>query len=372
MMSRSALTKVHAVILIVVAICAIGVAAYSYTALTAPTATTTMTPMTQLIVSTTTSLYETGLLDALQKDFEAKNPSMNVSFIAQGTGLAIQTAMRGDADMILVHAPSSEYVFLNGSYGVNRKIFAYNFFTIVGPASDPAHIHGLGAKEALQAIMSAGKNGTALWVSRGDNSGTYTKEVSLWKSINVTVSQLRSQSWYIEAGSGMTATLQLANEKQAYTLSDVGTYLVNYNNHNINLVRLVVESKSLLNVYSAIADNPLNANMTKSNFAGAMQFIRYLVSNSTQQLIANYGLSQYGQPLFYPYVPLATSQSNQTLLSWIHAYAFFQGSECPTQFRYQASDLYSASDTIQPMIFMAVLTWILERKLPLWIQSFKA
>jgi tungstate transport system substrate-binding protein len=315
----------------------------------------------RLIVSTTTSLYDTGLLDALKTDFEAKYPTMNISFIAQGTGLAIQTAMRGDADMILVHAPSSEYLFLNGSYGVNRKIFAYNFFTIVGPSNDPAKISGLGATEALKAIRAAGLNGTVLWVSRGDNSGTYTKEVSLWKSIGLSVTELRTEKWYLEAGSGMTATLQLANEKQAYTLSDVGTYLVNYDNHNINLVRLVEESKALLNVYSAIADNPNNANMTKTNFAGAMQFIRYLVSNSTQQLIANYGLSQYGQPLFYPYVPLSTSQSNQTLLGWIHSYAFFQGSECPPQFRYQASDLYQ---TLTAPI--SLLTSDIERPLAHW------
>ena len=359
--SRSALTKIQAAIIIVVVVCAVAVGAYSYYSLSTPT-------KTNLIISTTTSLYETGLLDALKTDFEAKNPTMNVSFIAQGTGLAIQTAMRGDADMILVHAPSSEYVFLNGSYGVNRKIFAYNFFTIVGPASDPAKISGLGAKEALNAIMAAGANGTALWVSRGDNSGTYTKEVSLWKSIGVSVAQLRSEKWYIEAGSGMTATLMLANEKQAYTLSDVGTYLVNYNNHNINLVRLVVESKALLNVYSAIADNPLNANMTKTNFAGSMEFIRYLISNQTQQLIANYGVAQYGQPLFYPYVPLATSQSNQTLLGWIQAYAFFQGSECPSQFRYNASDLYSTG----AIVFISALSWALERKMLLWTLSSKA
>jgi len=359
--SRSALTKIQAAIIIIVVVCAVAVGAYSYYSLSTPA-------KTNLIISTTTSLYETGLLDALKSDFEAKNPTMNVSFIAQGTGLAIQTAMRGDADMILVHAPSSEYVFLNGSYGVNRKIFAYNFFTIVGPANDPAKISGLGAKEALKAIMAAGENGTALWVSRGDNSGTYTKEVSLWKSIDVSVAQLRAEKWYIEAGSGMTATLELANEKQAYTLSDVGTYLVNYNNHNINLVRLVVQSKALLNVYSAIADNPLNANMTKTNFAGAMQFIRYLVSNDTQQLIANYGVAQYGQSLFYPYVPLAASQSNQTLLGWIQAYAFFQGSECPPQFRYNASDLYSTG----AIVFISALSWVLERKMLLWTLSSKA
>jgi tungstate transport system substrate-binding protein len=283
---------------------------------------------------------------------------MNVSFISQGTGLAIQTAMRGDADMILVHAPTSEYLFLNGSYGVNRKILAYNFFIIVGPSNDPARIAGMGAKEALMAIRTTGLNGTALWVSRGDNSGTYTKEVSLWKSIGLDVKDLRTEKWYLEAGSGMTATLQLANEKRAYTLSDTGTYLQNFDNHNIDLVKLVSASKSLLNVYSAIADNPNNANMTKTNFEGAMQFIEYLVSDDGQNVFANYGVSQYNQSLFSPYVPLAQSQSNQTLLGWIQSYAFFQGSECPSQFRYQADDLYSTQGILSELILLVPLTWI--------------
>ncbi|MGD0421825.1 MAG: substrate-binding domain-containing protein [Candidatus Bathyarchaeia archaeon] len=350
-LSKAAITKLHASIIIVVVVAVIALGAYSYMSMSTP-------PKARLIVSTTTSLYETGVLDALKTSFEAKYPNMNVSFISQGTGLAIQTAMRGDADMILVHAPTSEYLFLNGSYGVNRKILAYNFFIIVGPSNDPARIAGMGAKEALMAIRTTGLNGTALWVSRGDNSGTYTKEVSLWKSIGLDVKDLRTEKWYLEAGSGMTATLQLANEKRAYTLSDTGTYLQNFDNHNIDLVKLVSASKSLLNVYSAIADNPNNANMTKTNFEGAMQFIEYLVSDDGQNVFANYGVSQYNQSLFSPYVPLAQSQSNQTLLGWIQSYAFFQGSECPSQFRYQADDLYSTQGILSELILLVPLTWI--------------
>jgi tungstate transport system substrate-binding protein len=342
-------------IVLVLGVVALG--AYSYLSVSTP-------PKTRLIVSTTTSLYETGVLDALKTKFENEYANMNVSFISQGTGLAIQTAMRGDADMIMVHAPTSEYQFLNGSYGVNRKILAYNFFIIVGPSNDPARIAGLGAKEALMAIRAAGLNGTALWVSRGDNSGTYTKEVSLWKSVGVDVKELRTEKWYVEAGSGMTATLQLANEKRAYTLSDTGTYLENFDKHNIDLVTLISASKSLLNVYSAIADNPNNPNMTHTNFAGAMQFIKYLVSDDGQNVFANYGVSQYGQALFSPYIPLAASQSNQTLLSWIRSYAFFQGSECPPQFRYQADDLYTTSTqgVISEPILLTPLTWIGRRR----------
>jgi tungstate transport system substrate-binding protein len=363
-MSHSAITKVQAVIIIIVVVVAVAGGAYGYLMLSAP-------PKTRLIISTTTSLYETGFLDYLKTNFEAKYPSMNVSFISQGTGLAIQTAMRGDADMILVHAPSSEYLFLNASYGVNRKILAYNFFIIVGPSQDPAGVMGKSVTDAMKQIRAAGLNGTAVWVSRGDNSGTYSKEVSLWKSIGLDVKELRAEKWYLEAGSGMTATLQLANEKRAYTLSDMGTYLRNFKNHNIDLVQIISASRSLLNVYSAIADNPNNANLTKTNFAGAMQLITYLVSDEGQQLFADYGVSTFGQPLFQPYVPLVKSQSNQTLLGWIKAYAFFQGSECPPQFRYQADDLYPATQATASQLSV-ILAWAMERKMAYWTPLVKA
>jgi len=363
-MPRSAVTKVQGVMLVVVAVIGMAGGGYAFLSVNGP-------GKKKVMVSTTTSLYETGFLDVIKTSFEGKHPDMNVSFISQGTGLAIQTAMRGDADMILVHAPSSEYLFLNGSYGVNRKILAYNFFIIVGPRQDPAGITGKSVSDALKQIRAAGLNGTTVWVSRGDNSGTYTKEVSLWKSVGLDVKQLRTEKWYLEAGSGMTATLQLANEKRAYTLSDMGTYLQNLKNHNIDLVQIIGASKSLLNVYSAIADNPNNPNMTKTNFAGSMQLIRYLVSDEGQQLFANYGVSNYGQPLFQPYIPLAQSQGNQTLLGWIKAYAFFQGSECPPRFRYQADDLYPPTEGAAPQLSVS-LQWNRERKMAHWTPLPKA
>jgi tungstate transport system substrate-binding protein len=362
-LSRSAVTKVQASIMILVALCAVAAAAYAYSWFN-------MAGKTRLIISTTSSLYETGFLDVIKTNFEAKNPDMNISFISQGTGLAIQTAMRGDADMILVHAPSSEYEFLKGGYGVNRKILAYNFFIIVGPADDPAGIAGKSPSDALKRIRSAGLNGTTVWVSRGDNSGTYSKEKTLWKSIGLDVTELRTEKWYLEAGSTMTPTLKMANEKHGYTLSDIGTYLSNFKNHNIDLEKLVEASESMLNVYSAIADNPNNPNMTKTNYEGSMQLIRYLISDAGQQLFANYGVNDYGQALFQPYVPLARTQNNQTLLGWIHDYAFFEGSECPPQFRYNADDLYSA----QPPLFMLLASWAsaVEREMAYWIRSLKA
>jgi len=336
-----------------------------------------VSPRTRLIVSTTTSLYETGFLDVIKTNFEVKYPTVNVSFISQGTGFAIQTAMRGDADMILVHDPTSEYRFLNGSYGVNRRILADNFFIIVGSSQDSAGIAGKSPADALRQIRSAGLDGRAVWVSRGDNSGTYSKEVSLWKSIGLSTQQLRTEKWYLEAGSGMTATLQLANEKRAYTLSDIGTYLSNFDKHNIDLVTLIQANKSMLNVYSAIANNPHNANMTRANYAGAMQLIRYLVSDEGQQLFANYGVSNYGQALFQPYVPLVKSQSNQTLLGWIRELAFFEGSECPPQFRNNSEDLYLLQGSVLTFPTSYVLhfsswAWIMERRILYWTRFQRA
>jgi tungstate transport system substrate-binding protein len=370
-MNRSAITKLQASLLIVVVLCGIGAAAYAYYSMSAPPA------RTRLIVSTTTSLYETGFLDYLKTNFERKYPNMNVSFISQGTGLAIQTAMRGDADMLLVHAPSQELPFLQGGYGVNRKIIAYNFFLIVGSSDDPAGIMGKSPSDALKAIRSAGLNGTAIWVSRGDNSGTYTKEVSLWKAAGLDVKQLRQEKWYLEAGSGMTATLKLANEKRGYTLSDSASYLLNFNNHNIDLVEVVGASKSMLNVYSAIADDPRNANMTKTNFDGSMMLIKYLVSDEGQQLLANYAVSQDGKPAFGPYVKLLQTKNDPLgndptqLIQWISDYAFFQSSECPEQFRYEAEGLYSTQAPV-PVLFVSILAGVEQRKAPPCIQSSMA
>jgi tungstate transport system substrate-binding protein len=360
----------QACVLIVVIIGVAAVASYAYMMSGSPA-------RQRLIVSTTTSLYETGFLDELKVKFEAKYTNMNVSFISQGTGLAIQTAMRGDADMLLVHAPSQEYQFLKSGYGVNRKIVAYNFFVIVGPSEDPAGIKGKSPSDALKAIRSAGLDGTAIWVSRGDNSGTYTKEVSLWKAAGLDVKQLRQEKWYLEAGSGMTATLKLANEKRGYTLSDTASYLLNFNNHNIDLAKLVEAGKSMLNVYSAIADDPRNANMTKTNFEGSMQLIKYLVSDEGQQVFADYGVSQYGKPLFGPYLKLLQTKSDPLgndpaqLIQWISDYAFLEGSECPQQFRYQAEGLYSMQSPVQ-VLLVSIVTEDDQRKAASWTPLLKA
>jgi len=345
-LSRSALSRLQASILIIVIVVGAAVAIYGYSISMKP-------PRARLIVSTTTSLYESGLLDYLKTQYESRYPNYNVSFISQGTGLAIQTAMRGDADMILVHAPSSELPFLTGGYGVNRKIIAYNFFIIVGPKSDPAGIAGKNATAALKAIKAAGEQGKAVWASRADGSGTYTKEAALWKAAGFSATALAKESWYLSTGSGMTATLRVADQKLGYTLSDTATYLVNLKNQNINLANLVNKGRDLLNVYSAIADNPNNPNMTKSNFQGSMQFIRFLASADGQGVIAKFGMDTVGQTLFGSYLQLIQSQTDTLntgvpvpqLVSWIQSYAFFSGSECPSQFQYQAGDLYGTATT---------------------------
>jgi tungstate transport system substrate-binding protein len=270
-----------------------------------------------------------------------------VNFLAQGTGAAIQTAMRGDADMIMVHDPSQETTFLTGGYGVNRKIIAYNFFIIVGPENDPANVNGMAPVDAMKKIAQLGQDGQAIWVSRNDGSGTNSKEKALWKAAGFNYTQLTQEtSWFKSTGLSMGATLLVADQLGGYTLSDTGTYLAYYDNGNIQLKILVQASKDLLNVYSVIADNPLNANLTNTHFDAEMLFIKFIVSDEGQQLIANYGVTTYGQSLFSPFVPVATGASpNATLLSWIQNYAYIpaNATECPAAYRYNATDLYSAS-----------------------------
>ena len=305
---------------------------------------------TTLIVSSTTSLYETGVEDQMKTVFQAKFPWITINFLSQGTGAAIQTAMRGDADMIMVHDPAQENTFLVSGYGVNRKIIASNFFIMVGPQGDPANIAGMAPLDALKRIKTLGEQGQALWVSRGDGSGTNSKEKNLWKAAGINWTQIRTEtSWYKETGQGMTATLLVANELGGYTLSDTASYLTNTNAGNIQMEIVVQANKDLLNVYSVIADNPLNANLTSTNFVASMLFIHFLVSSEGQNLLANYGTSTFGAPLFTPFVPLVSTGSNATLLSWIQNYAYIPSNvtECPSAYRYDAGIFYSYNwDTI--------------------------
>jgi tungstate transport system substrate-binding protein len=297
---------------------------------------------TTLTVSSTTSLYETGVEDQMKTEFQALYPWITINFISQGTGAALQTAERGDADMVMVHAPSSELTFLTGGYGVNRKIIASNFFIIVGPQNYPANVTGMTVVAALKQIKTLGEQGEAIWVSRADASGTNTKEIALWKEAGLNYTQLSTEtSWFKSTGQGMTATLLIANELGGYTLSDTASYLTNTNNGNIQMKIVVQATQDLLNVYSVIVDNPLNPAESQTNFVASMLFVHWLVSSDGQNLLANYGTSTFGAPLFAPFVPLVATGSNATLLSWIQSYAYFNGTECPAAYRYDSSILYT-------------------------------
>jgi len=291
---------------------------------------------TRLLISTTTSLWETGLLNATKQAFEAKYP-INLAFIAVGTGQAIQQAQGGSVDALLVHSPAQEAQFLIGGDGVCRKIIAYNFFTIVGPASDPAYINGSSVTTALQKIVDYGRNHTTsrIWVSRGDGSGTHTKEKSLWAKANFNYTRISAESWYASAGQGMSQTLNMANEFDAYTLSDTGTYWKLSKDGTVSLVAFITETKDLLNVYSVMA-----VNQTKHpsvNFTNAVTFIKYLISDEGQQLIDNYGKDTYGRSLFHSTVQLLKENSTLQIVQWIKDYAFIkegnESYECPPQYR---------------------------------------
>jgi len=291
----------------------------------------------RLIISTTTSLYDTGILEEIEKTFEERYP-IDLYFISVGTGLAIQHAKRGDADLVLVHAPSTELTFLREGYGVNRKIFAYNFFVIVGPGDDPAGVKGLEVTEALMRIVEAGRLDHARWVSRGDDSGTHVKEIMLWSLAGFNWTTLRGESWFMESGTGMGKTLLLSNEREAYTLSDIGTYLKYSSKGLIELQILVDEAEELINVYSAIAVNP-NA-VPGVNFEDAVTFIKFLISEECQNLIQEYKRDLYGKSLFHPAVRLLKENTDPTIARWIRDYAYFNGTECPQQYRYKHPELY--------------------------------
>ena len=295
----------------------------------------------RLRISTTTSLYDTGLLNEIAKQYQATH-NVQLNFIPAGTGIALQQAQAGDADVVFVHAPSQEQTFLTNGYGVCRKVVAYNYFTIIGPASDPAKITGENATEALKSIVAYAENQTGsiiVWVSRGDNSGTFTKEQSLWTAAGYNQTALSGDAWYATTGAGMANTLNVANQKSAYTLSDLGTFLaVSTGNSAFTLQSLVGGGKSLLNVYSVMAVNP--AKVGNVSYNDAIDFIKWLVSDTGQQVTSDYGKGNYTQSLFYGIVQPLKNNAPQPDVSWIQSYAFFNGTECPLQYRDDHPELY--------------------------------
>lgn len=261
-------------------------------------------------IATTTSLEDTGLLTELENKFESQNPSIDVQFIAAGTGQAIEYGKKGDVDLIMVHSKKQEESFINESYGTNRTIFAYNYFYIIGPEDDPAKINGSNATEAFTKIMNAGKEDSTKvkFVSRGDNSGTNNREITIWNSTGADYNaSIRGQPWYIETGKGMGDTLNIANEKASYTLSDSGTYLA-YKG-KIKLVPIITEGKDLLNIYSMIPVNAEKFPNIKINSVGANQWIEFVMGSEGQGIIKEYGVKEYGKELF---IPLAGQEEPKT------------------------------------------------------------
>lgn len=241
-----------------------------------------------VILSTTTSTQDSGLLDVLVPLFE-KQSGYSVKTISVGTGQSLELAAKGDADVALVHAPSLERKYLADGKLHNRRLVMYNDFVIIGPKDDPAKIAKLNsAGAALEAIESA----SAPFISRGDNSGTHNLEKSLWKAAGIQP----QGSWYIESGQGMAATLGIAQERTAYTVTDRGTYLVLQ--RRVTLPILVEGDRTLLNIYSVLEVNPGNG--PRVNVVGGKAFADFMVSDQAQKLIKSFGVEKFGQPLFVP------------------------------------------------------------------------
>jgi len=242
-----------------------------------------------IILATTTSTQDTGLLDVLIPIFE-KQTGYFVKTIAVGSGQAMAMGQKGEADVMLVHSPDAEKKFIAEGYGINRRLVMHNDFIIVGPSSDPAKVKtAKSSAEAMKLIASA----NALFASRGDNSGTHAKEKTLWKKAEINPI---GQKWYQETGLGMGQTLNVAAEKKCYTLADRGTYLAMKKNLNLDI--LSEGDAALLNIYHVIEVN--SAKWPKANAEGAKAFADFMVSKPTQNIIKTFGVDKFGSPLFFP------------------------------------------------------------------------
>lgn len=255
---------------------------------------------TRFKIATTTSLYDTGLWYYLEPIFEEYS-DVEMDIIYAGTGIALEYGRRGDVDALIVHDRAAEDKFIAEGYGINRRNFAYNFFLIAGPPGDPAGIKGATAPEAVEKIYEAGMKDpdTVKFISRGDNSGTHSKEKLIWSKAGYEYEDVqKSGKWYIEAGKGMGPTLLMANEEQAYVLADISTFLAYTKKTNLTIVPIVEEDPVFLNVYAAIAVNPDTTNVKNIDIAN--KFINWLISPEVQNIIGIYGKAEYGRPLFFP------------------------------------------------------------------------
>jgi tungstate transport system substrate-binding protein len=251
----------------------------------------------ELILATTTSTQDSGLLDVLVPEFQRQSGYL-VKTISVGTGQAMALGERGEADVVLVHAPESEKKWMAAGHGVDRRLVMYNDFVIVGPASDPISLAG--ASSAVEAMQKIAANG-AIFVSRGDNSGTHQLELKLWKDAGF---DPKGQPWYQEAGQGMGAVLTVANEKEAYTITDRATYLAR--RPTLDLTILAEGYQSFLNLYHVMVVNPEKG--AHINVEGARAFADFIVAPATQETIATFGVDRFGQPLFFPAATMTDEQ----------------------------------------------------------------
>ncbi len=250
-----------------------------------------LTAKDTLMMATTTSTDNTGLLDYLAPKFE-KDTGTTLKWVATGTGKALKMGGNCDVDILFVHAPASEKKFIATGYGVNRKQVMYNDFVIIGPKKDPAHIKGMNPSAALKTI----KDKKEKFFSRGDNSGTNKKELSLWKNANVDAKS--ASSWYVQTGQGMLRTINMAAEKGGYTMTDRGTWIKYMSQKgDSNTLEIVVEGdKTLFNQYSVVSINKEKCANVKPQLAE--QFTQWVINPQTQQTIADFRL--LGQALFIP------------------------------------------------------------------------
>jgi tungstate transport system substrate-binding protein len=241
-----------------------------------------------VILATTTSTVDSGLLDVLVPQFEKKT-GYRVKTIAVGSGQALVMGEKGEADVLLTHLPEAEKKLVDSQAVTNYQLVMHNDFVIVGPLGDPAGIKGKPGEEAFKAIAGMG----AVFISRGDDSGTHKKELSIWKKAEMAPS---GQKWYQEAGQGMGATLQMASEKGGYTLTDRATYLAQKGNLKLSI--LSEGDKGLLNIYHVMQVNP--EKFSKANAEGGKAFVEFMIAPETQKTIGEFGKEKFGQPLFFP------------------------------------------------------------------------
>jgi tungstate transport system substrate-binding protein len=241
-----------------------------------------------LILATTTSTVDSGLLDVLTPIFEKKT-GYRVKTIAVGSGQALAMGEKGEADVLLAHAQEAEKKLVDSGAVIDYRLVMHNDFIIVGPASDPAGIKGKSGIDALKAIAAK----EAIFISRGDDSGTHKMELSLWKKADMNPA---GKKWYQETGQGMGSTIQMASEKEGYTLTDRGTFLALKS--KVQLAILSEGDKSLLNIYHVMEVNPQKFN--KVNAEGAKAFVEFMVAPETQKLIGEFGKDKFGQALFFP------------------------------------------------------------------------